>query len=133
LSTHEIESFSNWNHFRNKKQERKDLSHELKHAAHVIKRLTDECNKLMVEKFGKLVQLEKLEGAIVNLQIEELKQKLDDAGDEYYNTMAQYEVWWDFTWESCLCAWFSFERSKKMTIQLIYWRPIRNVWMNWRI
>lgn len=46
----------------------------------------------MVEKFGKLVQLEKLEGAIVNLQIEELKQRLDDAGDDYYNTMAQYEV-----------------------------------------
>ena len=46
----------------------------------------------MVEKFGKLVQLEKLEGAIVNLQIEELKQKLDDAGEEYYNTMAQYEL-----------------------------------------
>ena len=46
----------------------------------------------MVEKFGKLVQLERLEGAIVNLQIEELKQKLDDAGEEYYNTMAQYEV-----------------------------------------
>lgn len=78
--------------FRNKKQERKDLSHELKHAAQVIQRLTNECNKLMVEKFGKLVQLEKLEGAIVNLQIEELKQRLDDAGDEYYNTMAQYEV-----------------------------------------
>ncbi|CAF0758116.1 unnamed protein product [Rotaria sordida] len=76
----------------NKKQERKDLSHELKHAAQVIKLLTDECNKLMVEKFGKLVQLEKLEGAIVNLQIEELKQKLDDAGDEYYNTMTQYEL-----------------------------------------
>jgi predicted nucleic acid-binding Zn-ribbon protein len=79
-------------YFRNKKQERKDLSHELKHAAQVIKHLNDECNKLMVEKFGKLVQLEKLESAIVNLQIEELKQRLDDAGDEYYNTMAQYEV-----------------------------------------
>jgi hypothetical protein len=47
----------------------------------------------MVEKFGKLVHLEKVEGAIVNLQIEELKQKLDDAGDEFYNTMAQYEVY----------------------------------------
>ena len=46
----------------------------------------------MVEKFGKLVQLEKVEGAIVNLQIEELKQRLDDAGDEFYNSMAQYEV-----------------------------------------
>ncbi|CAM4893268.1 unnamed protein product [Rotaria socialis] len=76
----------------NRKQERKDLSHEVKHAAQVIKRLTDECNKLMAEKFGKLVQLEKLEGAIVNLQIEELKQRLDDAGDEYYNTMTQYEL-----------------------------------------
>ena len=78
--------------FSNKKKERKDLSHELKHATQVIKRLNDECNKLMVEKFGKLVHLEKLEGAIVNLQIEELKQRLDDAGDEYYNTMAQYDV-----------------------------------------
>ena len=68
------------------------MSHELKHLAQVIKRLTDECNKLMVEKFGKLVQLEKVEGAIVNLQIEELKQSLDDAGDEFYNSMAQYEV-----------------------------------------
>ena len=46
----------------------------------------------MVEKFGKLVQLEKVEGAIVNLQIEELKQRLDDAGDEFYNSMAQYEA-----------------------------------------
>lgn len=46
----------------------------------------------MVEKFGKLVQLEKVEKAIVNLQIEELKQRLDDAGDEFYNSMAQYEV-----------------------------------------
>ncbi|UJR37290.1 hypothetical protein I4U23_029999 [Adineta vaga] len=76
----------------NKKQSRKDLAHELKNAAQIIQRLTDECNKLMVEKFGKLVELERIEGAIVNLQIEELKQKLDDAGDEYYNTMAQYEL-----------------------------------------
>lgn len=109
--------------FRNKKQERKDLSHELKHATQVIKRLTDECNKLMVEKFGKLVHLEKLEGAIVNLQIEELKQRLDDAGDEYYNTMAQYEV----EGIDCLVRGkpmlsidFSFGRSKKMTIRLTY-------------
>lgn len=58
----------------------------------MIERLTTECNKLMVEKFGKLVELEKIEGAIVNLQIEELKQRLDDAGDEFYNTMAKYEV-----------------------------------------
>ncbi|CAF1687317.1 unnamed protein product, partial [Adineta ricciae] len=65
---------------------------ELKNADQIIKRLTDECNKLMVEKFGKLVELERIEGAIVNLQIEELKQRLDDAGDEYYNTMAQYEL-----------------------------------------
>ena len=64
----------------------------MKNADQIIKRLTDECNKLMVEKFGKLVDLERIEGAIVNLQIEELKQRLDDAGDEYYNTMAQYEV-----------------------------------------
>jgi hypothetical protein len=78
--------------FRNKKQVRKDLSHELTHLAQIIKRLTDECNKLMVEKFGKLVHLEKVEGAIVNLQIEELKQRLDDVGDEFYNSMAQYEV-----------------------------------------
>lgn len=68
------------------------MSHELKHLAEIIKRLTDECNKLMVEKFGKLVQLEKVEGAIVNLQVEELKQRLDDAGDEFYVSMAKYEV-----------------------------------------
>ena len=78
--------------FRNKKQNRKDLSHELKHLNEVIRRLTDECNKLMVDKFGRLVKLEKVEGAIVNLQIEELKQRLDDAGDEFYITMAKYEV-----------------------------------------
>lgn len=78
--------------FSNKKQARKDLAHELKNADQIIKRLTDECNKLTVEKFGKLVELERIESAIVNLQIEELKQRLDDAGDEYYNTMAQYEV-----------------------------------------
>ncbi|CAF1167075.1 unnamed protein product, partial [Adineta ricciae] len=53
----------------NKKQARKDLAHELKNADQIIKRLTDECNKLMVEKFGKLVELERIEGAIVNLQI----------------------------------------------------------------
>ncbi|CAF3878718.1 unnamed protein product [Adineta steineri] len=75
----------------NKKQEKKNLAHELRHAVQIIQRLTDECNKLMTEKFGKLVELEKIEGAIVNLQIEELKQRLDDAGDEYYNTIGQYE------------------------------------------
>lgn len=78
--------------FSEKKQSKKDLSHELKHLTQVIKRLNDECNKLMVEKFGKLVHMEKLEGAVVNLQIEELRQRLDDAGDEFYNSMVQYEV-----------------------------------------
>ena len=76
----------------------------------------------MVEKFGKLVQLEKLEGAIVNLQIEELKQRLDDAGDEYYNTMAQYEVRYSqkISFEYFVIFFFSFEKLKKMMIQLIY-------------
>jgi hypothetical protein len=76
----------------------------------------------MIEKFGKLVQLEKLEGAIVNLQIEELKQRLDDAGDEYYNTMAQYDVREsdDLILLKLKLKFFSFVKLKKMKIRLIY-------------
>lgn len=99
--------------FRNKKQNRKDLSHELKHLAQIIKRLTDECNKLMVEKFGKLVHLEKVEGAIVNLQIEELKQRLDDAGDEFYTSMAQYEVRRIFSFLSSLNSFVLVEKNRR--------------------
>ncbi|ELU09473.1 hypothetical protein CAPTEDRAFT_174833 [Capitella teleta] len=38
--------------------------------------MEDQCNKMMIQKFGRIVDLEKLETVTVNRQIEELKEKL---------------------------------------------------------
>jgi hypothetical protein len=38
--------------------------------------MEEQCNKMMVQKFGRIVDLERLETVTVNRQIEELKEKL---------------------------------------------------------
>jgi hypothetical protein len=38
--------------------------------------MDDQCNKMMLQKFGRIVDLEKLETVTVNRQLEELKEKL---------------------------------------------------------
>ena len=41
-----------------------------------ITEMEDQCQKMMLQKFGRVVDLEKLEQVTVNRQIEELKDKL---------------------------------------------------------
>ena len=41
-----------------------------------VSKLDDVCNKMMKDKFGKLIDIERIELIVVNQQIEELKQRM---------------------------------------------------------
>jgi hypothetical protein len=57
-----------------------------------VGRLDELCNKMMNDKFGKLVDLERLELIAVNQQIEELKQKLAENEFEHEKVMQEWLV-----------------------------------------
>ena len=57
-----------------------------------VSKLDDICNKMMTDKFGKLVDLEKLELIVVNQQIEELKQRMLEGENEYEKGMQEWLV-----------------------------------------
>jgi uncharacterized membrane protein (DUF106 family) len=74
----------------------KQLHHELirdkKKMEEYVSKLDELCNKMMTDKFGKLVDLEKLELIAVNQQIEELKQKLSENEFEHDKVMQDWLV-----------------------------------------
>lgn len=41
-----------------------------------IEEMDEQCNQMMIDKFGRIVDLEKLETVTVNRNVEELKEKL---------------------------------------------------------
>ncbi len=57
-----------------------------------VGKLDDLCNKMMTNKFGKLVDIEKLELIAVNQQIEELKQRLTENEFEHEKVMQDWLV-----------------------------------------
>ena len=50
------------------------------------------CNKMMTDKFGKLVDIERLEMIAVNQQIEELKQRLAENEFDHEKVMQDWLV-----------------------------------------
>ena len=57
-----------------------------------VSKLDDACNKMMKDKFGKLVDLERLELIIVNQQIEELKQRMIENEYDHEKVMQDWLV-----------------------------------------
>ena len=57
-----------------------------------MSRLDELCNKMMRDKFGKLVDIERLELIAVNQQIEELKQRLSENEFEHERVMQDWLV-----------------------------------------
>ncbi len=58
-----------------------------------VKKLDELCNKMMTDKFGKLVDIERLELIAVNQQIEELKQRLTENEFEHEKVMQDWLVY----------------------------------------
>jgi len=58
-----------------------------------ITQLNDECDKLMIEKFGCVVDIEKLETVTVNRQIEEVKDRLSMADAQFTATLQMWQVY----------------------------------------
>ena len=54
--------------------------------------MNEQCNTMMVDKFGRVVDLEKLETVTVNRQIEELKEKLRVAEIQCSNEIVKWNV-----------------------------------------
>lgn len=54
--------------------------------------MEEQCNKMMVQKFGRVVDLEKLETVTVNRQIEELKEKLRLSEIQCSNELQLWDV-----------------------------------------
>ena len=57
-----------------------------------ITQLNDECEKLMIEKFGRVVDIEKLETVTVNRQIEEVKDRLSMADVQFAANLQLWQV-----------------------------------------
>lgn len=57
-----------------------------------IGEMNETCNKMMIQKFGRIVDLEKLETVTVNRQVEELKEKLRVAEIQCSSEVAKWNV-----------------------------------------
>ena len=57
-----------------------------------ISEMEDSCNKMMMQKFGRVVDLEKLEQVTVNRNIEELKEKLRQNEVKCSSEMMKWQV-----------------------------------------
>lgn len=57
-----------------------------------ISEMEETCNKMMVQKFGQVVDLEKLEQVTVNRQIEELKEKMRVTEIECESVLHEWDV-----------------------------------------
>ena len=57
-----------------------------------ITEMNDTCNSMMIQKFGRIVDLEKLETVTVNRQVEELKERLRVAEIQCSNEVTRWDV-----------------------------------------
>jgi hypothetical protein len=77
---------------RSLKERHVELIRDKKKMEDYIDKLEDSSNKMMVDKFGRLVDLEKLELIAVNQQIEELKQRMAENEFEHEKVMKEWLV-----------------------------------------
>lgn len=59
---------------------------------HRISVMKEECEKLMMQKFGCIVDIEKLETVTFNRQIEEVKERLTMLETDCSNELLQWDV-----------------------------------------
>lgn len=57
-----------------------------------VEKLDEVCNKMMIDRFGKLIDIERLELIAVNQQIEELKQRLAENEFDHERIMQEWLV-----------------------------------------
>lgn len=76
--------------YRNLKEHHHELIRDKKKMDEYVSKLDDLCNKMMRDKFGKLVDIEKLELIAVNSQIEELKQRLAENEFDHEKVMIDW-------------------------------------------
>lgn len=69
-----------------------NLIRDKKKMDEYVEKLDDVCNKMMVDRFGKLIDIEKLELIAVNQQIEELKQRLAENEFDHEKVMQDWLV-----------------------------------------
>ncbi len=74
------------------KHRHQELIRDKKKMDEYVEKLDALCNKMMTDKFGKLVDIERLEIIAVNQQIEELKQKLAENEFEHERVMQEWLV-----------------------------------------
>jgi hypothetical protein len=79
--------------YRNLKEHHQELIRDKKKMDEYVKKLDELCNKMMTDKFGKLVDIERLELIAVNQQIEELKQRLTENEFEHEKVMQDWLVY----------------------------------------
>ena len=77
---------------REAKKKHVQLIKDRRHFDAKINEMNEQCNKMMVDKFGRVVDLEKLETVTVNRQIEELKEKLRVAEIQCSNEIVKWNV-----------------------------------------
>ncbi len=79
---------------RNLREHHQELIRDKKKMDEYVEKLDELCNKMMRDKFGKLVDIERLELIAVNQQIEELKQRLSENEFEHERVMQDWLVSW---------------------------------------
>ena len=67
-----------------------DLIRDKKKMDEYVGKLNKLCNKMMTDKFGKLVDIERLELIAVNQQIEELRQRLGENEFDHERVMQDW-------------------------------------------
>lgn len=75
---------------RNLKEHHLELIRDKKKMDEYVGKLDRICNKMMSDKFGKVVDLEKLELIVVNQQVEELKQRMLENGNDHEKAMQDW-------------------------------------------
>ena len=66
-----------------------------------IKQMQEQCDKMMMQKFGRIVDLEILETVTVNRQLEELKEKLRLLELQCARETAKWDVRWYYSCSPC--------------------------------
>lgn len=77
---------------RSLKERHTNLIRDKKKMDEYVEKLDEVCNKMMLDRFGKLVDVEKLELIAVNQQIEELKQRLAENEFDHEKVMQDWLV-----------------------------------------
>ena len=78
--------------FREAKKKHVQLIKDRRVFEHRIGEMEEQCNSMMMQKFGRIVDLEKLETVTVNRQVEELKEKMRVNEIQCSNELLKWEV-----------------------------------------